>query len=96
MIVSKTTLLHCHQMLKLLYDLHNLSKTTQVTHQDGMQTYHFPNKQVENHHTDGRKEITYPDGTIRLVDIDGTTDTTFPDGVRVVDYPNGTQRVIQG
>ena len=38
----------------------------------------------------------YPDGTIRLVDIDGTTDTTFPDGVRVVDYPNGTQRVIQG
>jgi hypothetical protein len=89
-------LLHCHQMLKLLYDPHNLSKTTQVTHQDGMQTYHFPNKQVENHHTDGRKEITYPDGTIRLVDIDGTTDTTFPDGVRVVDYPNGTQRVIQG
>jgi hypothetical protein len=73
-----------------------LQKTTQVTHQDGMQTYHFPNKQVENHYTDGSKEITFPDGTTRVVHTDGSTDTTFPDGIRVIDYPDGTQRVIHG
>mmetsp|Transcript_6311 Transcript_6311/g.13730 ORF Transcript_6311/g.13730 Transcript_6311/m.13730 type:complete len:1464 (+) Transcript_6311:110-4501(+) len=71
------------------------TKTTQVTHQDGMQTYHFPNKQIENHYTDGRKEITFPDGTSRMVHTDGSCDTTFADGVRVIDYPDGTQRVIQ-
>ena len=61
-----------------------------------MQTYHFPNKQVENHHTDGSKEITFPDGTTRVVHTDGSSDTIFPDGVRVSDYPDGTLRVIQG
>ena len=71
------------------------TKTTQVTHQDGMQTYHFPNKQIENHYTDGRKEITFPDGTTRMVHLDHTTDTTFVDGVRVIDYPDGRQQVIQ-
>mmetsp|Transcript_8801 Transcript_8801/g.19739 ORF Transcript_8801/g.19739 Transcript_8801/m.19739 type:complete len:1482 (-) Transcript_8801:451-4896(-) len=70
------------------------TKTTQVTHQDGMQTYHFPNKQIENHYPDGKKEITFPDGTKR-VHMNGSTDTTFADGVRVIDYPDGTQRVIQ-
>eukprot|EP00804_Cyclotella_cryptica_P020578 CCRYP_003421-RB/>CCRYP_003421-RB protein AED:0.29 eAED:0.29 QI:384/1/1/1/1/1/3/1153/1159 len=71
------------------------TQTTQVTHQDGKQTYHFPNKQIEDHHVDGTKEIVYPDGTKRTIFTDGTTDTTFPDGVRVVDYPDGTQRVHQ-
>ncbi|KAL3808578.1 hypothetical protein ACHAXA_006819 [Cyclostephanos tholiformis] len=71
------------------------TKTTQVTHQDGMQTYHFPNKQVENHHTDGSKEITFPDGTTRIVHTDGSTDTTFPDGIRVIEDSDGNQRVIQ-
>ncbi|KAL9180026.1 hypothetical protein ACHAXT_007996 [Thalassiosira profunda] len=71
------------------------TQTTQVTHQDGMQTYHFPNKQIENHYADGRKEITYPDGTTRMIYNDGTCDTTFVDGVRVVDLADGTQRVMQ-
>ena len=71
------------------------SQTTQVTHQDGMQTYHFPNKQIENHYTDGRKEITFPDGTVRTVHTDGSCDTAFADGVRVTEYPDGTQRVLQ-
>ena len=70
-------------------------QTTQVTHQDGKQTYHFPNKQIEDHHVDGTKEISYPDGTKRVIYTDGTTDTTFPDGVRVVDYPDGRQQVYQ-
>jgi len=59
-----------------------------------MQTYHFPNKQIENHYSDGRKEITFPDGTVRMVHMDDVCETTFPDGVRVVDYPDGTQRVM--
>ncbi|KAL7520761.1 hypothetical protein ACHAWX_005470 [Stephanocyclus meneghinianus] len=71
------------------------TQTTQVTHQDGKQTYHFPNKQIEDHYVDGTKEISYPDGTKRTIFTDGTTDTTFPDGVRVVDYPDGTQQVHQ-
>ena len=75
--------------------LAHFSQTTQVTHQDGKQTYHFPNKQIEDHYVDGTKEISYPDGTKRTIFTDGTTDTTFPDGVRVVDYPDGTQQVHQ-
>jgi len=71
------------------------TKTTQVTHQDGMKTYHFPNKQIENHYTDGRKEINFPDGTVRMVHTDGSCDTTFADGVRVIDFPDGTQEVIR-
>ncbi|KAL7484137.1 hypothetical protein ACHAW6_009774 [Cyclotella cf. meneghiniana] len=71
------------------------TQTTQVTHQDGKQTYHFPNKQIEDHYVDGTKEISYPDGTKRTIFTDGTTDTTFPDGVRVVDYLDGTQQVHQ-
>jgi len=71
------------------------TKTTQITHQNGMETYHFPNNQIENHHRDGRKEITYPDGTKRMVFPDGTCDTKFPDGVRVIEYPDGTQQVTQ-
>ncbi|KAL7470358.1 hypothetical protein ACHAXS_010631 [Conticribra weissflogii] len=71
------------------------TKTTQITHQNGMETYHFPNNQIENHHRDGRKEITYPDGTKRLVYPDGSCDTKFPDGVRVMEYPDGTQQVTQ-
>ncbi|KAL3792630.1 hypothetical protein ACHAW5_010456 [Stephanodiscus triporus] len=83
-------------VFELINPILNLQQTTQVTHQDGMQTYHFPNKQVENHYTDGSKEITFPDGTTRVVNTDGSTDTTFPEGIRVIDYPDGTQRVIHG
>ncbi|KAL3759607.1 hypothetical protein ACHAWU_009754 [Discostella pseudostelligera] len=71
------------------------TKTTQVTHQDGMQTYHFPNGQIENHYTDGRKEITFPDNSTRIVHTDGSSDTVFADGVRVMDYPDGSQVVVQ-
>ena len=71
------------------------SQTTQVTHQDGMQTYHFPNGQIENHYTDGRKEITFPDNSTRIVHTDGSSDTVFADGVRVMDYPDGRQVVVQ-
>ena len=56
-----------------------------MTHQDGMQTYHFPNKQIENHYVDGRKEVTFPDGTVRWI-LDGT---------RTVDYASdATQQQI--
>ena len=50
-----------------------------------MQTYHFPNKQIENHYVDGRKEVTFPDGTVRWI-LDGTVETTFGDGTRRTDY----------
>ena len=72
---------------------HSVSQTTQITHQNGMETYHFPNNQIENHHTDGKKEITFPDGTKRVVFPDGSCNTIFPDGVMVFDYPDGTQQV---
>jgi len=69
-------------------------KTTQVTHQDGSNSFHFPNKQIEHHYADGRKEITFPDGTKQMVFPDGTRDTTFSDGMRLIDYPDGNQRVV--
>lgn len=71
------------------------SQTTQVTHIDGMQTYHFPNKQIENHYTDGRKEITFPDGTNRMVHTDGTTETLFVDGTKEITFPDGSQQIIK-
>ncbi|KAL7552532.1 hypothetical protein ACHAWF_015778 [Thalassiosira exigua] len=71
------------------------TRTTQVTHQDGTQTYHFPNQQIENHYPDGRKEVNFPDGTRRTVHANGIVDTVHADGARVVDYPDGTQRVMQ-
>lgn len=70
------------------------TKTTQVTHQDGSNSFHFPNKQIEHHYKDGRKEISFPDGTKQMVFQDGARDTTFPDGMRLIDYPDGNQRVI--
>ena len=69
-------------------------QTTQVTHQDGSNSFHFPNKQIEHHYKDGRKEISFPDGTKQMVFQDGARDTTFPDGMRLIDYPDGNQRVI--
>jgi len=72
-----------------------IRQTTQVTHIDGMQTYHFPNKQIENHYTDGRKEITFPDGTNRMVHTDGTTETLFVDGTKEITFPDGSQQIIK-
>eukprot|EP00986_Skeletonema_menzelii_P018207 scaffold26582_cov155-Skeletonema_menzelii.AAC.3 len=71
------------------------TKTTQVTHQDGSNSFHFPNKQIEHHYADGRKEITFPDGTKQMVFSDGTRDTTFSDGMRLIDYPDGNQRLVR-
>ena len=49
----------------------------------GLETFEFPNGQVEKHNKDGSKDITFPDGTKKFVHANGASRTRFPDGVVV-------------
>ena len=64
----------------LEYRLRAAAETTHTCDPSGMETFEFPNGQVEKHAQDGSKDIRFPDGTTKLVAPDGTTQTVFADG----------------
>ncbi|XP_054475074.1 uncharacterized protein si:ch211-140l13.3 [Anoplopoma fimbria] len=78
------------------------SQTTHTTHPNGLEVFHFPNKQIEKRHPGGKREILFPDQTIKYLEPDSSERTIFPDGTivhlstsgeKMVDFPNGQREI---
>lgn len=41
--------------------------TTHTTFPDGLEVFHFANRQIEKHYPDGKKEIIFPDKTVKYI-----------------------------
>ena len=51
-----------------------------TTCQNGLEIFHFSNRQIEKHYPNGNKIIIFPDSTKKFIFPDGTEENHFNDG----------------